>query len=370
MMMDIRTELDFHDTRTAMDMLFRSDIAVMIKSKPGQGKTSMIQQYAESRGPQYGLFEINCSLANQPDFMGWFYRCTESHTDFEGNKFDLETGRYTFPYFGFDKRTNRPWHQFKEGVIVFEEYGQTDLDLKKALGQTFLEKRVGQHKVPEGFDIVGLSNYDTDRSAVGRDYDFLINRWGELYMHNTIDNFLVFAHAKKFLNMTMAFASIPQHQVFEGVTPKEQGPFLTPRSTESLDKFMHTVLDAKVPLDDPIVRVTAAGIVGSGAAHQFIAFASLRSEIPSVDQIIKDPEGTPVPKQTDRCMFLVFNMADKAEKGNIKQLVTYMARMPSDMAVAFYRNALLRDKSLMSCREFGDWAVQNKALLAVVNSRV
>ena len=367
--MQMNVELDFQDTWTAMDLLFRSDIAAMIKSKPGQGKTSMLQQYAESRGPQFGLFEINCSLANQPDFMGWFYRCTESHTDYDGNPIEIETGKYTFPYFGFDKRTGRPWHQFKEGVIVFEEYGQCDLDLKRALGQTFLEKRVGTHQIPKGFNLCGLSNYDTDRSAVGRDYDFLINRRGELHMRNTIDNFLVFAHRKQFLNVTMAFASLPQHKVFEGETPKEQGPFLTPRSTELLDQFMHTVVDAKVPLDDPIVRVTASGIVGAGAAHQFIAFANLRSEIPSIDQIVKDPDGTPVPKQTDRCMFLVFNMADKAEKGNIKQLVRYMSRLPSDMAVAFYRNALLRDKTLMSCREFGDWAVANKSLLAVVNSR-
>jgi hypothetical protein len=69
-------------------------------------------------------------------------------------------------------------------------------------------------------------------------------------------------------------------------------------------------------------------------------------------------------------MFLVFNMADRADKDTIKPLVRYMSRLPGDMAVAFYRNALMRDKTLMSCREFGDWAVENKSLLAVVNSRI
>ena len=190
-------------------------------------------------------------------------------------------------------------------------------------------------------------------------------------MSNSADNWLVFAHRKQMLNMSMAFASIEHHGVFAGETPKEQGPFLTPRSMELLDDFMKVVVDAKVDIaEDPVVRITATGIVGAGAAHQYIAFAGLRSQdTKSIAQIVKDPEGTRVPSKTDQQMFLVFNMADKADRDNIKQLVRYMARLQPDMAVAFYRNALMRDRSLMQCREFGDWAVANKTLLSIVNSK-
>lgn len=362
-------ELSYLDTRRAMELLLRAGITVIVKSKPGQGKTSMVDGFAADQGPDYGLFEINCSLANVPDYTGWFFRTQENYVDYDGNDVVLDTGRYTYPYFLFDKRTGRPACQYKRGCVVLEEYGQADLDLKKGLGQTTLEKRVGMHPLPEGFDIILLSNYDTDRSAVGRDYDFLINRRAELHMRNNIDNWLVFAHEKSMLNMTMAFASIEHHGVFAGETPKEQGPFLTPRSMELLDNFMKVVVADKIDIDDPVVRITANGIVGSGAAHQYIAFAALRSKIPSIAQIIKDPDGTRVPDKTDQQMFLIFNMADKADKDNVPKLVRYMARMQPDMAVAFYRNALMRDRSLMSCREFGDWAVQNKTLLSVVNSK-
>jgi hypothetical protein len=363
-------QLDFHDTERAMDLLFASGIPVIIKSNPGQGKTSLIKQYKEKQGADYGLFELNGSLANLPDFMGWFYKCEEHYVDYDGNDVTIQNGRYTFPYWHFDKQTGRPIFQFKKGVIVIEEYGQTELDLKKSFGQMTLERRIGQYQLPEGIDIVMLSNYEGGRDAVGRDFDFLINRRAELHMKQTIDSSLVFMHKRKFLNITMAFASLEQHKVFDGEAPKDQGPFLTPRSLEALDAFMRTVLERKLKLDDPMVRVSAAGIVGPGAAHQYIAFAGLRSEIPSIDEIVRNPLGTKVPVPLDQQMFLVFNMAEKAEKANIGALVTYLARLRSDMGVAFYRNALMRDKSLMSCREFGDWAVENKALLAIVNSRV
>ena len=133
-------EMSFADVRRTMIMMFKARITVIIKSRPGQGKTSMIHQYADDQGPDFGLFELNGALANQPDFMGWFYRCTEMHTDYDGNDKSIEAGRYTFPYFLFDKRNGRPIFAFRRGVIVIEEYGQTEIDLKKALGQTTLER--------------------------------------------------------------------------------------------------------------------------------------------------------------------------------------------------------------------------------------
>ena len=362
-------ELDFGETRRALELLFAADLPVLIKSGPGQGKTSMIKQYAEEQGPDFGLFELNCALANQPDFMGWFYRCDEVHQDFDGNDRTIEAGRYTFPYFAFDKRSGRPWFQFKRGVIVFEEYGQTDLDLKRALGQTMLEKRVGQHPLPPEFNVVMLSNRDLDRSGVTREFDFLINRRAELNMRLDLDSFLIYGHKQGLLNMTLAFSAMPAHEVFSGNVPKDQGPWLTPRSLESMDKFMKQVIASKAQFDDPTIITSGAGLIGSGAAQQYLTFSALRDKIPSVRQIIADPTGTPVPDSTDKQMFVVFNMADEADKKNIDQLVLYMQRLPSDMAVAFYRNALTRDKSLMSCRAFGDWAIANKQLLAVVSSR-
>ena len=68
-------------------------------------------------------------------------------------------------------------------------------------------------------------------------------------MRNSIDNWLVYAHSHQFTNVVMAFAAIPIHQVFDGVTPKEQGPWLTPRSAELLDKLMRVVFDSKASHD-------------------------------------------------------------------------------------------------------------------------
>ena len=362
--------LNFRDTLSAMKLLHGAGMANAIYSPPGQGKTSMIRQYAESQGPDFGLFELNCAISNLPDFGGWFYRSTEHYVDVDGNDITIENGRYTFPYFLFDKRSGRPIFQFKRGILVFEEHGLAELELKKALGQTTLERRINQYQLHDGINVVALSNYAGGRDGVTRNFDYQINRWGETHMKQDMDDALIYMHDKGYLTSSMAFASIPNHKVFDSDAPKEQGPWLTPRSFESLDKTMKEIIATKTKLDDPVARQALAGLVGQGAAYQYIAFYQLGNKIPSIDSIVKDPDNTPVPTETDQQMFLVFMMADKADKGNIKSLVRYMARLRTDMGVAFYRNALMRDKSLMACREFGDWAVANKSLVAIVNSRV
>ena len=365
------TKLGFADTYAAMDLSFQADLAAIIYSDPGHGKTSMVKKYAADQGPHTCFCELNGSLANVPDFMGWFYRSTERHLDFDGDEVTIENGKYTFPYFLFDKFSRRPIFQFKKAIICVEEYGQTDADVRKGLGQMTLEKRVGQYQLPPETKIVMLSNYQGGRNAVGKDFDFLINRRTELHYQLTSDDFNAYGYDIGMEMVTMAFASLPQHHVFDGGIPAEQGPMLTPRSLEALDRLLKVALATKTDLDDPVLRVTASGIVGQGAAHQFIAFTKLRDKIPTIEQIVKDPVGTPVPgpEHTDQRMFIVFSMADAATKANIKPLIRYLGRLPADMAVAFYKNALLRDRTLMSCREFGDWAVANKQLLAVVNSR-
>jgi hypothetical protein len=362
-------ELDFQDSWKMLEWRFKAGITAHLVSHPGHGKTSLIRQYADAQGPDYGLFELNGALANVPDFGGWFYRVTEVWTDFDGSDRTIEAGRYTFPYMLFDKRSGRPFFQFKNGVFVVEEYDKIELDLKKALGQTILERRIQQTDLPKSFDMATLANYATDRSGGTKELDMIIGRRGESHMRNSADNFIVFGQDRGLLQATMAFASMEQHGVFTSEAPKDQGPWLNPRSLELADKQMQAIIDSKADIArDPLVRTAQAGIIGEGSAGQYLAFYLLGDKIPTINEIVKDPAGCRLPTAMDQMIFTIFNMAEKADKKNVPALVRYMSRMKTDMGVIFYRNALIRDKSLMQCREFGDWAVANKEIIALVNS--
>ncbi len=363
------THITMTDMPRVLAWNFRAKVPVEIQGASGIGKTEGIETYARSQGDDYGYFELNAATAHLGDVTGILMPHTEKHTDENGQPIDLTVGRYSYPYFMRDKFTRKPAMYYKRGCLVIEEYGQAQVDVKRSLGQLTRELRNGGYVFPPATDVVLLSNRPEDRSGVTKDFDFLINRRNVMTLHADLHAWLVWAHEHGITNMSMAFAARNEDKVFANKAPEKQGPWLTPRSLAAGDAFLRVAHEEDgVPLDDPLIRTNLAGIIGEGYAHVFIAFAKVRDKLPSFSSIVNAPLSAPLPTEPDQLMFLSFDLAAKVKRENMKQVVAYMKRMPSDFSIAFYRSAMQRDPTLRSTKEFGDWAVENLQLLSAVTA--
>jgi hypothetical protein len=363
------THITMSDLPKTLDWNFRAGIPVEVQGPSGVGKTEGVEHYAKSQGADYGYFELNAATAHLGDVTGILMPHTERHTDANNQPIDLTVGKYAYPYFMRDKFSGKPAFNYKRGCLVIEEYGQAQVDVKRALGQLTRELRNGGYVFPAGTNVVLLSNRPEDRSGVTKDFDFLINRRNVLTLHADLHAWLVWAHEHDITNMSMAFAARNEDKVFANKAPEKQGPWLTPRSLAAGDAFLRVAHEEEgVPLDDPLIRTNLAGIIGEGYAHIFIAFAKVRDKLPSFSSIVNAPNTAPMPKEPDQMMFLAFDLAAKVKRETMKPVVAYMKRMPSDFAIAFYRSAMQRDPTLRSTKEFGDWAVDNLQLLSAVTA--
>ena len=360
--------LTISEARDALAVNFDAGLPVMIKGASGVGKTEMALQYAEAQGDDYGLFELNAAVANLPDIAGVLMPGAEQWPDTDGNIRSITAGRYAYPYFMRDKRTGVPAFCFKRGMVVIEEYGQATGDVKRALASVIWEKRAGEHKFPVDTDVLLLSNRPEDRSGVSKDFDFVINRRVELEVKAELDGWLVWAHEHGISNTTLAYAHRNTEKVFANKAPEKQGPWLTPRSLVSIDKQVQAAIARGYKLDDMFVWENIRGLAGDGIATEYIAFAKIRDQLPSISAILADPHNCHLPREMNQQIFLVFDLASKATKDNISQVISYINRMPQDFAIAFYRSAMQRDNALRSTKAFGDWAVKNVGLLSAISS--
>lgn len=357
------------DVQRTLEINFEADIPVMLQGASGIGKTELAEAYARAQGPDYGFFEINLATAMLPDIIGYQVPTKQSYVDAAGQMQEIPVSEFAYPYFMFDKFTGRPAFTYDAGMIVLEEYGQAQGDVKRSCAPIIREKRSGKWRFPVKTDVLLLSNRPEDRSGVSKDFDFLINRRNQLTLNADLNGWLVWAHAHGVSSMSMAFASRNEDKVFTNKAPEKQGPWLTPRSLHQADKFLQVALKRGVSLDDAMVRSNLSGIIGEGYTHVYIAFAKVRDKLPSFQSIVDDPKGADLPEPMDQRMFLAFDLAAKTTRKNIGPIVTYIKRMQTDMAVAFYRAATQRDKTLVSTTEFGDWACENIQLLSAVNSQ-
>lgn len=357
------------DVMAAMTLNFAAKRPLKINSGPGQSKTMQAYQYARKQGPGYGLFELNCALANVPDVTGYLMTKEERHVTFDGEPINIINSHYAYPYFYRDVFTGKIAAEFDRGMLLLEEWGQAQPDVKRSLAMLIRHLRSGTHHLPANTDVLILSNRDQDRSGKTKEFDFLINSWTELEMVPTLDGWLVWAADNDVTDMTQAFAAHNETMVFATAVPEKQGPWITPRSLVACDNQVKAAIQAGYQLDDPFVRQNIAGTIGDGSAHAYIAFAAIRDKLPRLAQIIADPSNAPLPIELDQRMFLVYHLAAKAKRENFGSLITYIKRMQANFAVAFIRAAGRKDKSLVSTLEFTNWAVENQQLMAAVHSK-
>lgn len=363
------TTIQMHDVYKTMRLNFEAGVPLMLKGASGIGKTEIAEKYARDQGPDYGYFELNVALASLPDVIGLQMPHTEKHVNHAGETVEIIVSKFAYPYFMRDKFTGRPAFTYDRGMVVLEEWGQGQPDVKRALAPVIREKRIMDHKFCQNCDVLFLSNRPEDRSGVTKDFDFLINRRNEITVNASLDGWLVWANDHGVSTRSMAYAARNTSAVFANKSPEKQGPWLTPRSLVTADNIIEVALSKGYSLEDDLVRTNIAGAIGEGEAHKYIAFARIRDSLPRFKDILDDPDNAALPQEPDQRMFLSFDLASKATPENIKPIVRYIKRMPSDFAMAFYKSAIQRDHMLSSTREFGDWAVDNMQLLQIINER-
>lgn len=105
--------------------------------------------------------------------------------------------------------------------------------------------------------------------------------------------------------------------------------------------------------------------VGKSVACEFLAFASMASELPTPQQVWMDPHGAPVPTEA-AAQYLISAMLSRAlEPKFAVAFVTYIDRLPRIPSAYAGRDAYRRiGPKLMGSKGWQEWFVKNEELFA------
>jgi hypothetical protein len=117
--------------------------------------------------------------------------------------------------------------------------------------------------------------------------------------------------------------------------------------------------EGKIP-DDALVQEFAAGIVGHGLVASLFSYITLGNELPSFDDIIKDPAKTKVPSRADAQMIVVYELAARVEEDMMDPVVTYVERFPKEFSVSFAKAACRREPDLLNTPAITRWCATNR----------
>jgi hypothetical protein len=246
------------------------------------------------------------------------------------------------------------------GILFLDELGQASHDVQKPAAELLLHRRVGQYQLPPGWIVVAASNREADRSGVLRELAFITNRRMVINIEPNLDAWVDWAEKTNVHPLAIAFARHKPGIVFADKVPEKSGPFCTPRSL---------VMASELIGEEDMATFTecACGLIGEGAAGEFVAFLRVAEQLPKFEDIVKDPTGVPVPTRPDASYAAMQMIAHRVCEKTAVSAFRYLSRMAKEFQVAGLRGTFNRVPSVVRSPDFAAWLRDNKQLVMAAN---
>jgi hypothetical protein len=367
--------------------LLEAGNAVIWSSGSGLGKSSVA----------YSMFE-KLRDRDAPRGIRWgfctFFAATQTPTDLIGYQFKGErTYEFVNPTSGQTESKTITvtdpsvplWMMSSEGLPAFmydrvflliDEYGQGDGDTKRSIAEIFLNGGTPPWYLPAGSVRLACTNQGA-RYGVSKDFDFAIARRFLLNIEGDIEvtmNYLdrPYKHQGKTwqtLPVVKLWAKRHPEIVFEP-EPKEQGPWCNPRQLCAADRYIQTCWQqaGNQEVTPEMIAVLAGGI-GMSATSSMVGDFQFMLELPPYEDVIADPDNTPVPAKPDLQMLMAYQLAAWTKTTDLAACIKYIQRLPKDMSVTYVTSLLKRDyKSIIAEPAMSAWINKNATLISIVSA--
>ena len=193
----------------------------------------------------------------------------------------------------------------------------------------------------------------------------LANRLMHIEVEGSFKSWKEWAITSGINDKVIGFLSFRQNYLMGFDSGSDDLAFPTPRAWEMVSSILNGIRDN---VEDMYSLI--AGIVGSGVAVEFRAWAKVYKDLPSIEDIFngKMPD---LPHSTDAMYALTASMtsyarAHKNDLSRIANSIRYADKMPPDFSAVLLRDYMYIDKDykqrLMMIPEFSKW-LQSKGSL-------
>lgn len=329
---------------TALGYLIDANQPVMLHGSPGVGKSDVVRQIAKQRGIE--LIDLRLSQLDPVDLRGVPSVDTKKHiTSWNTPSFLPTDGK---------------------GILFLDEINSAAQATQAAAYQLVLDRKLGDYVMPPGWAIIAAGNRTTDRAIVNQMSTALKNRFTHLNYEVNNDDWCDWALRNNIAVEVLGFIRFRPmllnefEQRNESKEEKERvqrlkdaQAFATPRSWEFLSKVVQQKPSADVEYE------LYTGIVGEGAAAEFMGYLKYYRDLPNLDALLMNPGAAKVPEEPATLYALATGLATKATQDNMERVVKYALRLPAEFQVLLMKDAIARDNDLTQTKAFNEWAIKN-----------
>lgn len=327
-----------------MSKILKAGITPFIHSSPALGKSDIVKQLADKY--KLKLIDLRLSQSDPTDMLGMPFV----------NKEENKAGYMpmnTFPIEGDPIPEN-----YKGWCLFLDEMNSAPLSVQAAAFKLVLDKQVGEFKLHKNVAIICAGNLATDKGIVNRLSTPMQSRLAHFELVPDIKAWIAWADKS---NIDHRIKSYLQHKpkMLYNFNPKHNDhTFASPRTWE----FASKLINSEPLTDDSIILLSS--VISEGVAREFYSYTAIYRDIPSIEEIIDNPERAKVVKQPANQFALSGMISDAIDEKNAKPLMTYLNRLDIEFQVIAVQAMVAKNDDLLEQEDVVDWKTEHIDLLA------
>ena len=301
----------------------RARLNLLVVGEPGIGKTAILKAECAAEGTD--LLILHPAVDEPIDYKG-----LPVHRGGEFAEF--------LPYGNLAKLISAT----KPTTVFFDDFGHASEAVQKALMQVIYERSVNGQKISDQVTFIAATNGRTHKAGVTGLLEPVKSRFAAIvHLVTDLDEWTVHAHGANFRPEVIAYCRMtPEHlSAFKPTADLTQSP--SPRTWEAASK----ILDLNLP--DAIRNPLLVGAIGDEAGVRFIGYLPVFNETPSIDGILSDPDGAPIPEKIGALHAVASGLSRRIDDLNFGNAWVYLQRLEAaehGEIVSYILNTVLKLK--------------------------
>lgn len=254
-----------------------------------------------------------------------------------------------------------------KGILFLDELTSAPQMTQAGCYQLVLDRKLGEYTLPDDWVVIAAGNPASERGVHFAMPRPLRNRFVHLELEVDHQEWCSWAVRAGVRPEIIAFLRFKPELLHTADPSSDANAWPTPRSWEMASQVLTGVArkqqTAVLSGAGEFEAQLLDGTVGPAASGELVAFLRLFRQLPSIDQILLNPDTAPVPTETSAQIAIATALGRVMSDSSLPRGLKYLDRMPTEMRVMAVRDAAARDIGITHTPEFIRFGIAHSEVL-------